>query len=380
MKVKIFYFVCFILTITSCDSTKDGKSYVDEGIFEIVGESSIKLDSMTGFFSYDIQYFSFEGRDVVATLNHFINRIQLYDFTTGRQVINFDYDLIGPEGVGEQPRAFFVHNRDSIFVFDSWIGRVTLINSYGKSIDRYNLAPNGMNDGFAVPQASTQRHMKFIGGKLYLAGLLLPWEGLELNENQFIEYDIRTKEVKYLVPRPDIYNQANWGNSVMFHLNYDYNSVLDEFIFSFNNYDHVVVANRENETIKSYPTPSNYFDTIVPYDDEFSYEWDQNKLDEYNFLSPRYWGVVYDQYNKVTYRFALRPNSKEKYREGVRNMQVSLIILDENYQKIGEFEVDREVYDSRMYFVSNEGLHIANKKKFSENEDSIIFDIFNFKK
>jgi hypothetical protein len=319
------------------------------------------------------------GCECVAILNNLVNRIQVYDINTGANVKNFEFQLSGPDGIGEKPRAFYIQNLDSIFIFDSWLGKVSLINSNGTLVDKYNLAPNGLNNGFAVPQGSTQRPLNYLNGKIYMAGLLLPWEGVTLNQNQFIEFDLENKKINYTLKRPDIYNKHNWGNNVMFNLNYAYNSTKNEFIFSFNNYEFLLISKVSDTEIIEYHSPSKYFEKINPYEEEFSYDWKSDKIEKYNYLNSRYWAVIYDEFNNVTYRFALRPNSINDYNIGVRSMMVSVIVFNDTYEVVGEFDLDTEVYDSRMYFVSKKGLHLANKRKFEASEDRLVFDIFALK-
>lgn len=381
---KLLPVLCLVVSflIGSCSSNDTSHRELSRDInLELVDEIRIELDSLTGFFSYDIQMVNLRnGETNIALLNHLVQRIQVYDYETGRHVESYDFDVVGPDGVGGKPRAFHIVNKDSIFIFDSWTARVSLINSSGEKKDHYDLISNGVNEGFAFPQGSTQRPIKFIDGKLYMAGLLLPWEGVELNENQFVRYDPQTDSLDYIVTRPDLYNQHNWGNNVMFHLNYDYNPTKKEFIFSFNSYDHLMVSDIDGNDLRYFPTPSRHFDEIEPYEEKFSYSWNEQKLKDYSFQNPRYWSVMYDRFKDVTYRFALRPNSRQDFQSGIRNMQVSLIILDSDYNKIGEYDFDRAKYDSRMSFISEKGIHFANKEKFEMNEEAIVFDVFNIKR
>ena len=269
-----------------------------------------------------------------------------------------------------------MHNRDSIFIFDSWAAKVSLLNQSGTVINKYDLAINGLNDGYAVPQGSTQRPLLFWEGHLYLAGLLLPWQGVDINENQFIKYDVKTKEIEYLLKRPDVYNEYNWGKNVMYYLNYDFDPEDGKFLFSFNNYDHLIVTDLNFRSRSEHFTGSKHFDELTPFSKKVSYDWKPDEIEEYNFQNPRYWAVIHDKYRDVTYRFVLRPNSREDFKAGVRNMKTSLLILDKQYKKIGEYEFNRAKYDSRIYFVTEEGIHFANKEKFAENEDEMVFDLF----
>jgi len=377
------YLSCFIILIGSCKSGSEKREVVTESMInssqvtlERVNQHKLVLDSVTSSFTYDIQNISYDGRNCIAILNSLVDKIQIYDFESGMMIESINYDLEGDNGVGQSPRAFYIQNTDSIFIFEIWSGVVSLINSDSKVINRFDLAPNGLNDGKAAPQGSTQRPLKVIDGKIYMAGLLLPWKGLELNENQFIQMELGSKKLKYFIERPELYNEHNWGNNVMFYLNYDYNSNSKEFIFSFNNYQEIVVTDQNGNNRRTFPTLSRYFDKVVPYENRFSYNWKKDKMTEYNYLNPRYWQVIYDKYRNVTYRMALRPYSEEDFRIGVRSMKVSIIILNDTYQKIGEFDVDRSKYDHRMTFVSEEGLHLLNISEFKNNEDLLVFDIF----
>jgi hypothetical protein len=380
LRRNLFLMLCII--VMSCDSNiKESEILVDMMTLEVTSQTKIVLDSLTGFSSPTFQVInSSNGETNLALYNPLVNRIQVYDLQSGLTEYYVDIERDGPNSVGESPSSFYVINKDSILVFDSWSKRVSLINLSGTLLDKYDLVPNGINDGFAVPQASTQMPMLVIGNSLYMAGLLLPWSDLELNQNQFLRYNLTTKELNYIVKRPNLYNEHNWGSRVMLGLNYSYNSLKNEFIFSFNNYDSLIITDINGDNRTSYYTPSKYFDKIVPYENKFSYKWDDKKQEEYNFQNPRFWSVIHDPFNNVSYRFALRPNSREKFLAGTRNMQVSIIILNSKYERIGEVEIDRSIYDTSMCFVTEKGLHIASKKKFQDNGGEVlVFDIFNLR-
>ena len=387
-KSKILILLCCFTTLNiSCKNDKEQKKDLEnesatnsnQVTLNIINQHSLELDSVTSSFTYDIQSVRYEGKNCIAIINQLVNRIQIYDFESGLMIKNIDYDLEGDNGVGQAPRAFYIQNKDSIYIYEMWSSVVSLLNQNSKVISRFDLAPNGKNTGYSSPKGSTQSPLKIIDGKIYMAGIILPWENFELNENQFIQVDLKSRNLNYIVKRPEKYNMHNWGNKLMFYMNYTYNPNSKEFIFGFNNDENIVVTDLNGNNRRTFPTNSKYFDKIDPYDDEFSYNWNQQKLEEYHYLTPRFWGIMYDKYRKVTYRVALRPNSKEDYQIGVRSMQLSIIILNSEYQKIGEFDFDNDKYDPSMTFVSEEGLHFLNLYEFRDNEDKMVFDIFGIK-
>lgn len=337
------------------------------------GEIKISLDSLTGFYS---PYISFDKKSEELTLlNPLINRLQSYNINTGTQVWNLDYDLIGPNGVGEQPSGFNIINKDSILIYDQWSGYMSLLDGTGSKINKFNFNPQGFNTGYASPQASGGKPITVIDQNIYMAGLLLPWEGVDINENQFITFNMSNERLDYKLKRPEHYNEANWGNRLMFFMSYTVDNENERFIFSFNNDHNIIISDFNFNNIRKVKTQSKYIDEITPYDNKFNYNWERDKVKEYHYQTPRFWKIIYDEYRKLTYRFVLHPYSKGDFNSGVRKMKVSILIIKDDVV-VGEHDLDQNENDSRMLFISEEGLHIVNSRKFSENESELVFDTF----
>lgn len=372
-----FYFNVFIILLLFSCNYNSAKISNSEDKFSLILKSNLKLDldSLTGFYSPYLDYKKKADTQTLSLLNPLINRIQSYDISTGEQINNINYDLVGPHSVGENPSGFFILNKDSIIIYDNWQGNLSLINSKKEIINKFNVNPNGLNNGFAFPQASTVSPIIVHGQKIYMAGLLLPWKGIEINEKQFLVFDMSKNKLEYKLKRPNLYNESNWGNRLMFFMSYTFDKKNERFIFSFNNDKNLIITSLDFKILDRFETPSLYFDEIEPYDEDFNYDWNEATLEEYNYQTPRYWKVLYDEYRDLIYRFALHPYPKSEFKAGVRRMKVSILII-KNKNVVGEFDLDLNKYDSRMIFVSEEGLNIANKSKFEKNEDYLTFDTF----
>lgn len=166
-----------------------------------------------------------------------------------------------------------------------------------------------------------------------------------------------------------------WGLAIIFSLNTKekdttiaklyYNKVSNnDFVLSSSISDNLVLLS--NETSKYFLANSSYFDesNIQPFSKSFKKASDYLVRAKYIVEMPAYEGVLYDKYRRVYYRIGKLP--------------VKVVsIFDENFQKIGEQELPKYgELNYGMIFISKEGLCIANKKKHSENDNFLTFDVF----
>ena len=92
-------------------------------------------------------------------------------------------------------------------------------------------------------------------------------------------------------------------------------------------------------------------------------------------VSDSYWGVKFDMYRNLYYRFGVRSRTlKDVY--AFKRATAVIVVLDENFKMIGEMELPQELYID-MVFITQNGLHIANKKNYDKfDENSLTFDVF----
>src|SRR5690606_22957681 len=91
----------------------------------------------------------------------------------------------------------------------------------------------------------------------------------------------------------------------------------------------------------------------------------------------RFSAIYYDRFRDVFYRVAITPPSLDQYlieKKAVKHF--SIIVLNNDFEKIGETIIDHEKYDLTGLFITPEGLCIFNKEKYGQNEDRLSFDVF----
>jgi hypothetical protein len=86
--------------------------------------------------------------------------------------------------------------------------------------------------------------------------------------------------------------------------------------------------------------------------------------------------LFYSDSEKHFYRVAFQERTEEQYELGRDGMQYSIVITDENLNKLADLELPRGKYYMDMTFVNQYGLHLANREAYENNEDQLVFDIY----
>ena len=100
--------------------------------------------------------------------------------------------------------------------------------------------------------------------------------------------------------------------------------------------------------------------------------------------NPRYWHIMYDKYRNVYYRFAEMPYklaSNESPYDEPKGKEFSVIVLNADFEIIGETKFPGKKYFYKMSFVGKEGLYISENNlanpQFDENK--LVFTCFKIK-
>ncbi|MCE7992283.1 MAG: DUF4221 family protein [Roseivirga sp.] len=341
-----------------------------------VREFNLELDSVTGFVSPFLQYSLENKTPSLYTINTNSQHIYRYNLNNGKILERYPYFLEGPNGIGRRIDAFFVHSRDSIFVLDGWKGVISIIDHNGNVLNKFNMAPKGVNKGFPFPTGSSKTPLTIVDDKIVVASMIIKIPQIENIESPFIEYDMNTDSIEYRLQRPEINNLVHWGGTAMNLIYYDYDPEHNLYYISYSNYDKLIISDLKDVKIEL-PTPSRHFSELTPYSKDPNASPTKEEVFKYYATSPRYYGVYHDPYRNYIYRLAEYPNQATDYKPGVMDSKMSVIVIDKTSKKIvGEFDFNKEDYDFRMIFVSKEGLNLASKTDFSENEDVLSFHTF----
>jgi hypothetical protein len=167
---------------------------------------------------------------------------------------------------------------------------------------------------------------------LYMACYSL---GETISEERFtcMKYNTVSKDASLHLPYPEIYDQANWGGENCSRWGFTcFNPKESKIIFSFPVTRDIVQYDCNSGTCKSFYAESDYIDSIPPVSMDKSEE-DFRKTWDHFSNHGAYGAIVYDPYRELYYRIATLP-SKDPLNKLKR--EVSLILLDRDFRKIGE--------------------------------------------
>jgi hypothetical protein len=94
-------------------------------------------------------------------------------------------------------------------------------------------------------------------------------------------------------------------------------------------------------------------------------------LINFETTEPWYLKVLFDPYRNCYYRFAKHRQSLKDEQQKMNNRFMgkwSIIVLDANFQRIGECKLDGKDYSILQSFVAERGLYISTKLQTKENE------------
>lgn len=324
----------------------------------------IPIGNNTAFETRCMFPYTEDGRLLLTYLNEGENEIHFYDLQAHRLLKNIRLDFEGDNGVGAI-YGFHVCNPDSIYVASS-NDRIYLVNGHGEirnSID-YTHSPI---DGRAAGRADvgTERHLEIVerNNKLIVyTGLRGDWLTVD---KQYLNYQYLELEIDpgnnslRLLPMTYPKDYIDHGLKP-FEASREY--VNGKFVYSFAS-DHHIYITADHRSIVRKPAKSDFiggFPALTKDMNPFSY---RRYLEQNSF----YRSIVYDRYRKVYYRFCDLASNLMNI-EGYRQHQ-SIIILDSDFNKIGEVRLPDRKFNTTNYFVGPDGLYLSNNTPYNSNFD-----------
>ncbi len=335
-------------------------------------ELKILLDSSTHFYYNSLQVFENEDCEKLLALSYKNERkILIYSMDNPQLIRKIQYPIEGPNSVGTELGGFYIHNMDSIFVYDYWGRRLCLSDSSGEIKQSYNIeAPGTQTQIF--PEASHLCPPHFKNGKVYLTGRI---DALGKPEAKpMIGINIKDKSVSTYgrLPVKWFSNDYSFRSYVLYDYSDDFNHYVVDFIVT----DSLFIFSDQWEFIKSVNVKSKWIDEIEPFDKARG----RNAKDRMNAYAAAedYAGIIYDPYRIVYYRLVDQGRTlQEAY--AYKSSQVSIMVLDRNFNILGEYNTSEEEDKTTGLFVTEEGLYVPSKELYRKDENFLTFRLYEFK-
>lgn len=371
---NLFSLLC-LMFIPSCNNPDNRKIETDlsanYNISWVKASHGFDLDYNVRASTKYIGTFQINDRDYLFYKHRGLNKATIFDINTQKTIKTITWEIEGPNAVSPQAEFGYAHNFDSLFLYSILENTIFLIDSAGDLKNKYVLNyPISRPTGTHIhPENLTP--ISFNGTKLYFPTIKSYWGNFK-EAKGLISYDIAKNLVEYEIDYPSVYFEGWWEH---FH-------TLSSNVFGKNNWN--VVSFAINPYIQVYDGSTLITQKYAGSTKVIAYPKHFNKPGNFSIdafekyykniaLTGWYIGLKYDPSNKRYYRFGYYPISEEYVSSDQIYSNPFVIILDDEFNKIGEVAIPHRYKPSRL-FVSSNGLNIFNEESFMENENILPFD------
>ncbi len=349
-------------------------------------ELTLPLDDETSYEFPLCTYLKEDGQEYLYTTNVFTNGIDIYNLGEQRLVKRLRFPTNGPNSI-RQIQNFTVINSDSIYVYtQANVFQTILVNGEGEVINSNIFEkPDKISFEAIINHGSGNTSPTFLHKKqlcFVQYPLIKLADPANINDEFECElcYDLETgKGNKMRIHFPKSYQNKIWGafNFMMSRTKgHD-----DNVVYSWPAKDEIMVTNFKNEGkwIKA-KVDNDYGKTPQPFYKEPEGDEDLEVV-VFNYTYHR---MHYDAYRNVYYRLALAPMDELKVKDytALSYCPIIVIILNENFEKIGETHLPKNIYDFSACFVGEKGFYIPHTNPGNPNlgENNITYSIFKLQK
>ncbi len=348
--------------------------------YTLEATENIKSFPLDSDVKYDASYlYTFEenGKRYLSFLNYRTTQLLFYDFDTAKFLFKVTLDKEGSNGV-VMPTGYYIKDFNNMYISSSaYFGLIkvdttgTIVQkiAYGKTSTGYKILPS------YNPSSRPYLPPIFIGNKVYITQNNL--ERFCPAEKTPLSVAIDTVQKKY-ISLPLTYSilteKQLESNVSSFSRTYDGKN----FIYSFYVDEDILVTSIDHAEVKRIKAKSKYINTP---DEKLDFESESAPIKVLTLA--RYGDLIYDPYREVYYRFAYHKTELENNvnwwgKIVYGRKKFSVIILDKDFQIIGETLFPEAIYNSCVFFVEKEGLYISRDYQinYDQSEDFMTFELF----
>ena len=338
---------------------------------------SFPLDSDVKYNPFYLWIFEENGKRYLSFLNYRTTQLHFYDFDTAKFLFKVTLDKEGSNGV-VMPTGYYIKDFNNMYISSSaYFGLIkvdttgTIVQkiAYGKTDTGYKILPS------YNPSSHPYLPPIFIGNKVYITQNNL--ERFCPAEKTPISVVIDTVQKKY-TSLPLTYSilteKQLESNISSFGRTYDGKN----FIYSFYVDEDILVTSIDHAEVKRIKAKSKYINTP---DEKLDFESESAPIKVLTLA--RYGDLIHDPYREVYYRFAYHKTELENNvnwwgKIVYGRKKFSVIILDKDFQIIGETLFPEAIYNSCVFFVEKEGLYISRdyQMNYDQSEDFMTFELF----
>jgi hypothetical protein len=382
MKKWSYLFICIALLSNSC-SNKTGKAGMD--LFTLLETDKIlkyPVNENTKYlFPALFPYTDDKGKEYLTFHSFGTNDILFYDLKSGEYLFQLSLDHEGPNAVGRMT-GYYIKDFNNIYITSTQLG-LTKVDTTGK-INRFIKYEETDKGHFVVPS--------FVSGS-YIYTPLVVQENLvfitQIPNHITTVYEtpvcimidtLSGKQFSLPFQFPSDVTHEEYLQSIRgLYFSRDFNG--KKFVYSFELDENLYVTSIDHEKIEKINAKSKYINKVKPE----KRSGDMQSLYTRLLEAPFYGNTLYDKYRDVYYRFAYpgvdinrysNYSLQDLYMSGLPKF--SVIILDRNFNIIGESLFPENTYNPQVAFIHKDGLYVSNIHMLNPNfnEDLLSFQCF----
>ena len=360
--------LCAVLLLASCSSSgKQDSSSTRDWTMTVSADKSFLLDASI---SQEINYLQVVNDDTVAFFNQPDYSIRYFRISDGHEVGKTQLYREGPHAL-RGVQGFCYVSPDSVWVYEYWESHLVCVNARGEIAETRKVKDGLSSPLYGVfPFPMTDTPILRWGNRLILQGMDgLTGEGQLPGCTQI--YDLADGTTTCANGYPSVYgdpdkNAKNWGAFSFRQVPYTMGPE-EELVLSYPADDSVRIFRLSTGQTRSSPARySKKTAACQPMTSPSVQADTEQYLDQYLYA-----GIVYDKYRHFYYRLVLLPLEDYDLNDAkTQQKQLAVMILDESFRVVGEFELPKDTYKYRNLFVSREGLHV---NALSEDDDFLRF-------
>lgn len=336
---------------------------------------SIPIGQRTNVFSKYISKTRINDKDYLGLVNENTNHLEFYPLSDNTEKFSIKYQQEGPNGV-RTIKAFEVMSDSTLLIGSSWRRELYITDFSGNVLQRIKSVEIEREDNKPFVQLyytnqpliyNRTKNTIFTfaaGDQDYNSPGL--WSG-----TYFMKFTLGDRPLM-----EHVLNLPSHLSPLVYSAFFSHTSHLlkgdDQLIVSLPFLNDLLIYNIDSEALTYAAAGHSGHGDILPLDNPSPYH-DQQEYVE----SDSYREIVYDQETGYLYRFAyegLAYKDLDGRRRNWDNKRPSIIILDNNMKKVGEYVLPQNQFYTRMFFTHQGKLYISiNHPDNNPSEDELIF-------
>lgn len=360
--VKYLLLLCLAVLTFSCTSKVNTNKYSLKETGHVLSfpvAEDIKVPQ------YCVFHFEERGKNYLSFQNLPKSDILIYSIESQNLVKRLHVNTEGDNSVVGGFGGYYIADMEHIFIPSMYVSTIFVVDTTGIVKEKINYSKTNDNKLLKPFMPSDKAQMVFIGNDLYIPQTI----NLRLGDKAISESPIKVvfdtlKNIVEPLPMrfPPLISYKDFGTVGAFGAEYSCCYDGNNFIYSFNADEDLYITSSKHEEIEKKKAKSKYIDDVTVFR---STEGNFQKMMKAQCEHASYGKILHDKYRNVYYRFVYPPCDINDYsgdyvdllRSGRKSF--SIIVLDHEFNVIGETSFPAYTYNPNLSFILEDGLYIS---------------------